>query len=189
MRGEGRFQRRAELLPGPFLGRFPGRRAGQPDRLQLGARAAPARWSCWPAARSPPPPAGGGRGPAGGDTAAVIASCWWPRPATPIGFCPAIATAALALVERMLVTTNALRPRAAKVSAAVRPRRPRGHGLRRPLLSPQPGGCDKIEVIDVACSVGRPTTGIAMKRRRVGRAIGLVHVLGPLAAPPGPRAA
>ena len=124
----------------------------------LGARRRPARWICSAAARSriaacrrrswPGRPH---------ETAGRTASCWWPRPTTPIGCCPAIATARRsALVERMLVTTNACDRVLRRYPRLYGRGGPEAMGCGGPYCDPQPGSCDKIEEIDVACSVGRP---------------------------------
>ena len=63
---------------------------------------------------------------------------------------------ALALVERMLVTINAA-DRVLKHYPRLYGRGgPEAMGATGAYCDPQSGGCDKIEEIDVACSVGRP---------------------------------
>ncbi len=63
---------------------------------------------------------------------------------------------ALALVERMLVTTNACDRVLRRYPRLYGRGGPEAMGAAGAYCDPQPGSCDKIEEIDVACSVGRP---------------------------------
>ncbi len=64
--------------------------------------------------------------------------------------------AALALVERMLVTANPCDRVLRRYPRLYGRGGPEAMGCVGPDCAPQPGGCDRIELIDLACSVGRP---------------------------------
>ncbi len=154
---EGRFQRRPELLSGSISRRFPARRAGEPGRLQSGARVATGAMELL---------AGGsiadrrlpaevvvrraGQHPRPFRVVLMAAACDadWLLPGHRDG-------QALSLVDRMLVTIDARDPAMKWYPRLYGRGGPEALGCAGPCCLPQPDSCGKIELIDVSCSVRR----------------------------------